>query len=267
MALVADADAAGKDGHNYPPQGRILQALADMPVRASIVVVSGRQDGGLHVYWLFREPFLIEGDEDRQRIKSLSERWQRLLKSKLTPYDLDSTFDLVRVLRPIGTTNHKYGSTVSALVFEPERRYRGQEFEEHLPAPPTPRPISYTPPSNGETWWPRSTIEAHVVRGHHPRRDRWTGWARRDVSRCVLSDSRLWPTGRRRFPDPGRVERGLPTAVERTGSGVTSSKAPISGPISGAICLSIGTTKHRQPWAPRRAPKSPALCCRKRYRE
>jgi hypothetical protein len=121
VALVADVDAAGKEGHNYPPQARILQALADMPLPTSIVVVSGRQDGGLHTYWLFREPFVIENDDDRRRIKNLSQCWQRLLKTKLEPYDLDSTFDLVRVLRPIGTTNHKYGSTVSALVFEPGR--------------------------------------------------------------------------------------------------------------------------------------------------
>jgi hypothetical protein len=151
-ALVADADVAGKSGHNYPPQTRILQALADMPLPTSIIVASGRRDGGLHVYWLLRESFIIGGDEDRQRIKSVSERWQRLLKTKLAPYDLDSTYDLVRVLRPIGTTNHKYGSIVRALVFEPGRRYRVEDFEEHLPTPPAPRPSTYTPPSNGDTW-------------------------------------------------------------------------------------------------------------------
>jgi len=151
-ALVADVDAAGKDGHNYPPQTRILQAMADMPLPTSIIVVSGRHDGGLHVYWLLREPFIIEGDDDRRRIKSISERWQRLLRAKLAPYDLDSTFDLVRVLRPIGTTNHKYGSRVSALVFEPGRRYRVHDFEQHLPAPPAERPSTYTPPSSGDTW-------------------------------------------------------------------------------------------------------------------
>ena len=80
-------------------------------------------------------------------IKSISERWQRLLKSKLAPFELDSTFDLVRVLRPIGTTNHKYGTTVQAAVFQPDRRYRVEEFEAHLPTPPAPRPVTYTPAS------------------------------------------------------------------------------------------------------------------------
>ncbi len=139
VALVADVDAAPKPGHNYPPQARILQALQDMPVRTSIIVVSGRPDGGLHVYWLLLTPFLIQTDEDRKRIKHVSEQWQRLLKSKLAPYELDSTFDLVRVLRPIGTTNKKYGSTVSAMLFQPDRRYRIEDFEWCLPAPPARR--------------------------------------------------------------------------------------------------------------------------------
>jgi hypothetical protein len=147
VALVADVDAAGKPGHDYPPQARILQALADMPLRASIIVVSGRADGGLHTYWLLREPFIVGSEEDRRRIKSISERWQRLLKTKLAPYELDSTFDLVRVLRPVATTNHKYGTIVQALVFQPGRRYAVEELEAQLPPPPAPRPVSYAPPS------------------------------------------------------------------------------------------------------------------------
>jgi hypothetical protein len=144
VALVADVDAE-KPGHSYPPQARILQSLDDMPLAPSMIVVSGKADGGLHPYWLLRDPFVIQNDADRTRIKSISERWQRLLKAKLAPFDLDSTFDLVRVLRPIGTTNHKYGTTVSAMLFEPGRRYRVEDFEQHLPAPPAQRPVAYRP--------------------------------------------------------------------------------------------------------------------------
>ena len=85
VALVADVDAAGKDGHNYPPQPFILDTLAAMPLAPSIVVISGRADGGIHVYWLLTTPFVIRTDEDRRRIKSISERWQRLLKAKAGP--------------------------------------------------------------------------------------------------------------------------------------------------------------------------------------
>jgi hypothetical protein len=141
-ALVADVDAAPKDGHNYPPQLVILDTLAAMPLTASMVVVSGRRDGGLHVYWFFNKPFVIGRDADRKRIKAVSKGGQGLLKAKLKPYDLDSTFDLVRVLRPIGTTNKKYGTVVQALTFEPNRRYTMADFEWCLPAPSTPRTMS-----------------------------------------------------------------------------------------------------------------------------
>jgi hypothetical protein len=143
VALVADVDAE-KPKHNYPPQSVILNTLADMPLQPSVIVVSGRADGGLHPYWLLAEPFTIRTEADRDRIKRVSKEWQRLLKSKLAPYELDSTFDLVRVLRPIGTTNKKYGSTVSALVFEPDRRFTVEDFERHLPRPEPARP--WTPP-------------------------------------------------------------------------------------------------------------------------
>ena len=66
VAFVADVDAAGKDGHKYPPQTLIIDALASMPLTASIIVVSGRPDGGLHVYWLLLTPFLVRNDEDQR---------------------------------------------------------------------------------------------------------------------------------------------------------------------------------------------------------
>ena len=105
-------DAGPKPGHNYPTQRKIYQALLGMPRYPSLIVVSGRKNGGLHVYWLLDKPYVIRSEMDRQRIKSISRRWQELLRSKLAGHDLDSTYDLVRVLRPIGSTNHKYGTIV-----------------------------------------------------------------------------------------------------------------------------------------------------------
>ena len=67
-------------------------------------------------------------------------------KAKLAPCELHSTFDLVRVLRPVGTVNKKYATLVSAMVFQPDRRYRIEEFEQHLPRP---EPVkAWTPPAN-----------------------------------------------------------------------------------------------------------------------
>jgi len=147
VGLVADVDAE-KPGHNYPPQSRILRAVEDMPLRPTMVVVSGKADGGLHLYWLFPSPFVVQGDADRAWIKAMSVGWQRLLKGKLAPYDLDSTFDLVRVLRAVGTINHKYGLEVQCLTFDPDRRHRPEDFVVHLRQPtPTPRPFAHRPSS------------------------------------------------------------------------------------------------------------------------
>ena len=162
VAMVADIDAAGKDGHNYPPQTVIIDALTAMPLAPSIVVISGRADGGIHVYWLLAVPFVIRTDEDRHHIKSISERWQRLLKAKLAPYDLDSTYDLVRVLRPVGTVNRKYGTTVSCLQFHPERRYSIEAIEGCLP--PEPPRITFTPPSGTDPNSVISRARAYVAK-------------------------------------------------------------------------------------------------------
>ncbi|MEI8375064.1 MAG: AAA family ATPase [Planctomycetota bacterium] len=143
VAIVFDVDAK-KPKHNYPTQRQIIDALADMPLAPSIIVVSGKANAGLHPYWLFDKPFIIGSDEDFQRVKNISKRWHALLKEKLAPYDLDSTFSLEHVFRPIGTKNKKYGSTVSALVFEPHRRNSLEDFEHHLPDEP-PAPAPYAP--------------------------------------------------------------------------------------------------------------------------
>jgi hypothetical protein len=111
-AIVADIDAGPKPGHDYPTQLEIHKALLEMPRYPSMVVASGRKNGGLHVYWLLDKPYLIRDQADRHRLKNISRRMQELLRSKLDGREMDSTYDLVRVLRPIGSTNHKYGTVV-----------------------------------------------------------------------------------------------------------------------------------------------------------
>ena len=141
--LAADIDATKPTSKkNYPPQAKILEAIASMPLAPSFINLSGREDGGVHAGWLFVIPVEITDEAQRAYIKSLSVRWQALLKSKLRPFDMDGTADLTRVLRPVGTANHKYGSTVASLVFEPSRRYTTAEIEAALPPAPAPRPAA-----------------------------------------------------------------------------------------------------------------------------
>ncbi len=156
VSLAADIDGP-KPGHDYPTQHEIYKALLAMPRYPSLIAVSGQKSGGLHVYWLLDQPYVIRGEADRRRIKDISRRWQALLRSKLGGRDMDSTYDLVRVLRPIGSTNRKYGTVVleahdldpamkakveadlgASLDEVPYDRDSIDELESALPAPPPP---------------------------------------------------------------------------------------------------------------------------------
>jgi hypothetical protein len=117
-----------------------------MPLSPSIVNLSGSDDGGFHVYWLLDAPVQVTEPPTRDRLRAISKGWQAKLRSMLHPHRLDSTFDLVRVLRISGCINHKYASAVTRPILFEECRYGPEEFAKHVdlgrprkipPAPPT----------------------------------------------------------------------------------------------------------------------------------
>ena len=104
---------------------RILSKLALEP---TWVIRTG---GGLHVYWLFREPWGLESEDERARAAACIRGWQTLAIDVAADmgFSMDSTHDLSRVLRPVGTTNHKYDTAVGFEVSD-GRRYNPSDFEE-----------------------------------------------------------------------------------------------------------------------------------------
>ena len=128
-----DLDVAG-DGHEKrglpASQEDAYHILSGLPLDPSMVVATG---GGFHVYWLFREPWELETSDERDRASSIVRGWQGLAINVAAElgFTVDSTHDLSRVLRPVGTVNHKYGSKVSlALAGEVDVRYNPSDFEE-----------------------------------------------------------------------------------------------------------------------------------------
>ena len=112
--LWLDLDIAGP-GHekiglprNQADADRILDAL---PLEHSWRVITG---GGTHIYWLFREPWRLETEEERDRAAAMIRGWQTLAIDAAANmgFTVDATHDLARVLRPAGTVNHKYGCGV-----------------------------------------------------------------------------------------------------------------------------------------------------------
>lgn len=141
----ADIDYASKpnDGKpnakkNYPPADVVERVVAAMPAPPTLRVVTG---GGLHVYWLFDQPFIIKDEIDRARAGELVKAWQGLLKTKLLKaggYGLDSTGELARVLRLPGVAQAKYAGKL-AIVDPPVKpadlvRYKFEAIEGFLQA-------------------------------------------------------------------------------------------------------------------------------------
>ena len=134
VALACDMDAVTADQkqHQYPTQATAMEALAAMPLAPSIVNLSGRDDGGFHVYWLLDRPMHVADAATRQTVRAISRAWQAKLKSIIHPYRLDSTFDLVRVLRIAGCLNHKYESAVTRPILIEDRRYGLEDFAKRV---------------------------------------------------------------------------------------------------------------------------------------
>jgi len=146
-AVWADIDIAGlaHSSKDLPSSEQDALALIDaVGLRPSIVVRSGF---GLQVYWRFKEPWRLESTAERAAAKSLSTRFQALLRqlARARGWSLDSTPDLCRVLRVPGTFNRKLPADIRPVTAEyREWAYNQSDLEEILegiedPGPPQPR--------------------------------------------------------------------------------------------------------------------------------
>jgi putative DNA primase/helicase len=133
--LWADIDigSAAHKSKTLPPDEASALSLVDaVGLAPSLIVRSGF---GLQVYWLFREPFLLETDTERREMKALSRRFQHLLRlqAQARGWTLDPTADLCRVLRVPGTFNRKIPDDIRPVTAEYlEPRYTLDDFGDLL---------------------------------------------------------------------------------------------------------------------------------------
>lgn len=122
-ALHLDVDCHG----DLPAIAAAEARLAAFVIPPSIVLRSG---GGLHAYWLLREPADVQPEAARLRM---------VLRQLATALDGDlAAAECARVLRVPGTFNHKYGRPrcVTIATFHPEHRVNVAELLDVLPAAP-----------------------------------------------------------------------------------------------------------------------------------
>ena len=105
--LWADFDLKS-DAHKKALPATIPDALSIVPtgMPPTIVVATGN---GAHGWWLFKEPFVFENDQERKDAARLITRWHTLLRLNAAArgWAFDRLSDLARVLRIPGTINGK----------------------------------------------------------------------------------------------------------------------------------------------------------------
>lgn len=131
--LWVDIDIAG-DGHkskNLPASSeQAIEFINKLPISPTIIVNSG---GGLHCYWLFREPWELDTPEERLTAQGVSKGWQDYIRSR-TSWVIDGTHDLPRVLRLPGTINGKGEPVTVQVISHNDNRYNPSDFQEYAAA-------------------------------------------------------------------------------------------------------------------------------------
>jgi P4 family phage/plasmid primase-like protien len=121
ICLHADLDFAKIDG--TPGRDEVVKKLDGVKHRPSAVVFSG---GGLHAYWLFKEP--METQPNIERVELALRQLADLVAGDLP------VCEVARVLRMPGSHNTKNGawSEVEVIYLDGNRRYELDDLEEWL---------------------------------------------------------------------------------------------------------------------------------------
>lgn len=108
------------------------QLLNELPQTPSYIIHSGH---GIQAWWLFREVWMFDSDAEREAAEQLERRLIYYFKdrAKQHGWDVDSVYNLDRLLRIPGTKNWKHTPPARVAVLERnEIRWNPSDFE-YLP--------------------------------------------------------------------------------------------------------------------------------------
>jgi len=117
---------------NLPPDDAAAMALVEeMGLPPSAIIHSGR---GLQAWWLFREPWDLPTDAERDKAEALTKGWCNTLRAKCKEkgWDADQVGDLPRVMRLPGLWNRKGVPKRTKLLLLNDHRYNPGDFEPYL---------------------------------------------------------------------------------------------------------------------------------------
>lgn len=128
-----DVDKEGSKKKYFPTREAARDFLNGLPLKPSMLVWSG---GGYHAYWLFNEPAAITSPRERSQVTALSKGWQDYLRqvAKKDGIAIDSTHNIDRIFRVVGTVNHKWGVDVEVEYCD-DTRYNPYDFDDYVKIP------------------------------------------------------------------------------------------------------------------------------------
>lgn len=140
IALDVDLENPRKHQH-YPTRDVVDMALAELPPCSAIISTGS----GLHVYWLFDQPFVIGSEEQRAQIDWTLKQFEKLYGDALerhnntdAEYSVDGVAELARVMRVPGTVNPKW-NVEAAVEYLSDTRHSFEFIESLVPEKPKPR--------------------------------------------------------------------------------------------------------------------------------
>ena len=113
------------DCDNDPMQRETaLERLNNFDLKPSVIVDSG---GGWHAYWLLKQPYILETEDDRSYIANILKGLFQLLGGDKNY--VKSVASVMRLPSTINTKPERDNACVDITCFEPDRRYDIQQFD------------------------------------------------------------------------------------------------------------------------------------------
>lgn len=141
--LAGDFDLLSEAHKGKPLPQSIDQALSLLPpgMPPTLVLLTGN---GIQAWWLLKEPYVFENEDDRRKVAHVMTRWHTMLRlnSAARGWTYERLADLARVLRVPGTKNLKDPAHPKDVTLQTatERRYNLSDFTEFMDAAGIPDP-------------------------------------------------------------------------------------------------------------------------------
>ena len=136
-ALWAEIDFGSDENEKFANVYEALEFINNLPLKPTMIVSSGH---GYHLYWIFREPWVFDDDDERLEAEMLSFRWKETIRAWALRINrrVDSVGDLARVMRVAGTFNYKQdGKTIDAAHCDNPRPVTIEGCDEDIRYDPT----------------------------------------------------------------------------------------------------------------------------------